>query len=82
MGAAAPTPKGKGQVHAKSICVIHFQERECYWGDLMESTLNVGGCLDANRLISFKFGVMIDTTRHYSLISYQGHRYMRKLQFL
>ena len=66
------------------ICTIIIQGRELYIGGFLKYTFNIGFCSDAYVPISFKYGMMVNTTdwsqlNDLDLPSSQGQRVTRKL---
>ena len=65
-------------------CQFSILGRETYLYDFVKKNFNVGLCSDNKRLVSFKFGMMMETTKLYILISVwmtstfiQGHSCIR-----
>ena len=50
------------------FCTSNMQGRELCWHDFMKYVFNIVMCQDTWLLIWFKFGVMLNITKLYSLI--------------
>ena len=51
-----------------SFCAGSIQERELYLGDFIENPCNIGIHVDAYEPVSFKLGIVLDTTIFHCLI--------------
>ena len=68
MDGLLPWPAGLLKLWLDLYCRINRQGIEPYLGDIIQSTFHIGLHLDTYKLISFKFGVQINTAKLYSFI--------------
>ena len=66
--------------HARFSCTSNIQGRELCWRDYIKYTINIVLCRDTCEQICFKIGMMLVTTRLYSLVPVPESRELKHVQ--